>query len=85
MVRMPLVGARSLIEVGTPWSGPRASPSMTACSALRAASMANSGVGVQIALSLGLSASRRARVVSITSTGDSALVAISSTSSLAGV
>ena len=40
MVRIPAVIARSLIENGTPWSGPSAPPFITASSARRAAARA---------------------------------------------
>ena len=43
VVRLPFVGVRSLIAIGTPWSGPRAAPVMSARSAFRASSIASSG------------------------------------------
>ena len=85
MVRTPLVSARSLMETGTPWSGPSEPPLITACSASRAAAMAASAVIVQKQFSVGFSRSIRSSTARISSTGESAFVRIRRTSSVAGV
>ncbi len=71
VVRMPRVITRSLVENGTPCSGPRRAPFRpTARSAARAALSAWSAVTVTKAFSRGLSRSMRASTAVITSTGE---------------
>ena len=72
VVRMPFVATRSLVENGTPWSGPSFAPFlMTWRSAARASFIACSGVRVTNALRTGFTRSMRASTAFITSTGDS--------------
>src|SRR6267143_1596596 len=85
IVRTPLVKIRSLIEYGTPCSGPSAAPEVTACSASRAAASACSAVSVQNALTIGFTRSIRSSIARISSTGESAFVRIRRVSSVAGV
>src|SRR2546426_2890600 len=85
IVRTPRVNARSLIEYGTPCSGPRGPPRMTAASASRARASAVSAVSVQNALSVGFTRSMRSRAARVSSTGESCLARIIVTSSVAGV
>src|SRR5687768_10597126 len=59
--------------MGTPCSGPSGSPFMTAISASRAALRATSAVMRQNALRVGLRRAMRARIASVSSTGDSCL------------
>ena len=85
MVRTPLVKARSLMENGMPWSGPRAPPFVTAASASRAESMAASASKVQKAFTLGFRRSMRSSTARVSSTGDSVLARIISARRVAGV
>ena len=85
MVRFPLVGVRSLMAIGTPWSGPSGSPAMTARSASRAWASASSGYVKQKALSAPFTSSMRARLFCTTSTGETFLSRISPASVVAGV
>ena len=62
MVRLPLVGVRSLIATGSPCSGPSLSPRMTAASAFLASPIASSGKVKQKQLILGFTCSMRARL-----------------------
>src|SRR5215813_12819937 len=73
------------MENGTPCSGPRSSPLITACSASRAAASATSGVTVQKALTIGLRRSIRSSTRRVSSTGESFRARISAASSVAGV
>src|SRR5262249_51326562 len=73
------------MENGTPCSGPRSSPLITACSASRAAASATSGVTVQKALTIGLRRSIRSSTRRVSSTGESFRARISVASSVAGV
>src|SRR5262249_22023123 len=68
-----------------PWSGPRASPFISACSASRAAARACSAVSVQNALTVGLRRSMRSSTARVSSTGESFLARIRRASSVAGV
>src|SRR6185437_12388269 len=71
VVRTPRVITRSLVENGTPCSGPRRAPFLpTARSAARAAFMACSAVRVTKAFRRGLSRSMRASTAVMTSTGE---------------
>jgi hypothetical protein len=85
IVRMPFVNARSLIEYGTPCSGPSATPFITASSARLASASARSGVGVTNALRAGFTFSMRARTARVSSTGESFFARIIAASSVAGV
>ena len=85
VVRIPRVSSRSLIEMGTPCSGPRASPRATAASASLAESMAWSAVTVKYELSRESSRSMRSRYSSVTSTGETSPDAISALSSVVDV
>jgi hypothetical protein len=68
---MPLVGVRSLIETGTPWSGPRTAPRLpTAAVARRAAASACSAATVQYAFRDGFTFSMRASTAFVTSSGE---------------
>src|SRR3984893_5142056 len=80
---MPAVGVTSLIATGNPCSDPSFSPRITAASACCANTSAPSATSVTIALSLGLTRAIVARWASSTSTGLTALVAISDASSTA--
>ncbi len=71
VVGSPRVKRTSLIETGTPWSGPSGSPFVTAISASRAAARARSAATRQKALRVGLIASIRDRTASAISTGES--------------
>ena len=83
---MPLVTTRSLVENGTPCSGPSVAPRfVSARSAERAARMACSAVSVTKALSVGLRRSMRARTAFITSTGDTFFRRIAAAISEAGI
>src|SRR2546426_298921 len=73
VVVSPRVKRTSLIETGTPWSGPSGSPFVTAISASRAAARACSAATTQNAFSTGLIASIRDRTASVTSIGESFL------------
>src|SRR5437762_33068 len=73
VVVSPRVKRTSLIETGTPWSGPSGSPFVTAISASRAAVRARSAATTQNALSVGLSASIRDKTAFAISTGESFL------------
>ena len=59
---------RSLIEIGTPWSGPRSSPAASSWSARRASRRASSAVTRMNAFSFGLSVWMRSRQASSTET-----------------
>src|SRR5919197_244851 len=83
IVRTPLVITRSLIDTGTPCSGPSASPRITARSAACAACRAASAVNKQKAFSVGLSRSMRSRTAFTTSTGETFLVRIAAARSVA--
>ena len=85
VVRIPRVSSRSLIEMGTPCRGPRASPRATAASASLAESMAWSAVTVRYELSRESSRSMRPRYSSVTSTGETSPDAISALSSVVDV
>ena len=85
IVGTPFVKFRSLMEYGTPWSGPSSAPEVTARSASRAAASAASAVRVQNALTTGFTRSMRSSTARVASTGDSALVRIRRASSVAGV
>ena len=64
MVRTPLVSDRSLMDTGMPWSAPSGAPDATIDSARRAASIAESAVSVQNALTSGFTRSIRASTAS---------------------
>ncbi|MCY1223456.1 hypothetical protein D3C87_1155310 [compost metagenome] len=66
----PRVAMFSLIVVGTPSSGPRASPRCQRCSEARACSSAASGRNSHVACSRGSQCSMRAMTARVTSTGD---------------
>ena len=74
--RTPLTAVRSLTDNGSPVSRPVFSPDMTAFSAVRAASIASSGVMVTKALSDGCEASTCRSVLSTISTGDACFLRI---------
>src|SRR3989441_70537 len=73
VVVSPRVKRTSLIETGTPWSGPSGSSFVTAISASRAAARTCSAATTQNAFSTGLIASIRDRTASVTSIGESFL------------
>src|SRR6266404_73729 len=80
---MPAVGVTSLMTTGKPCSAPSLSPRITAASASLAKVRAASATRVTMALSFGLTRAIVARWASSTSTGLTALVAISDASSTA--
>ena len=81
--RTPSIAIRSLTEIGSPCSRPGGSPSITAFSADRAASRATSSVTVTKLFSPGSTSSRRARLWSSNSTGETSFARTSSRSSTA--
>ena len=81
----PSTASRSLIGTGMPCRGPRSRPSMTTCSASRAAVMAWSAMTVTNPPSDPSSRSMRSSVNCISSTGDSRRVPIRSRRTCAGV
>ena len=83
VVRMPAVIGVSLIEIGSPCRGPRASPRCTACSAALACSRARSGVSSRKEYSRPSSRSMRSRKSSVSSTGETCPAAISRSNSVA--
>ena len=85
MVRLPLVGVRSLMAKGTPCSGPRSSPAITAASAARAFSSASSGKLKQKQLIAGFTSSMRASAFRTRSPGESSLLRTSRAISVAGI
>ena len=84
VVRMPLVGTRSLWATGSPCSGPTRSPRASAASAFTARSRASSGTSVTMALRVGLTRSIAASWASITSRAETCRSAISRASVVAG-
>src|SRR5207247_10328434 len=70
VVRIPRVRVRSLIETGTPWSGPSLAPRLSAPVARFASASACSAATVQYALRLGFTFSIRARAGRVTSRGE---------------
>src|SRR5438445_870718 len=82
---MPLVGVRSLIDTGTPCSGPRRARRRAAAVAFFAASSAGSAATVQYAFRRGFTRSRRASTACTSSSGETAPRAISGTSFVAGM
>ena len=70
VVRMPFVGVTSLMATGTPKRGGSAAPRRKAAVARRAWRSASSRTSVTIAFTAGFTASIRARIVCITSSGE---------------
>src|SRR5437667_6304412 len=86
VVRMPLVTTRSLVENGTPCSGPSLAPRfVSARSAPRADRIACSAVRVTKALSVGFRRSIRASTAFMTSTGETFFRRMAAAISEAGI
>nr|BFE78357.1 hypothetical protein GCM10020093_009580 [Planobispora longispora] len=76
LIRRPFCGVLSLVETGTPCSGPSASPAATASSARRASARASSGRTSTRAFNMGLTSSILLRQDSTTSTAEISRVRI---------
>ncbi len=83
LVGTPAVSNASLIEKGTPCSGPRTAPRATAASAASAAFSAAASIKVTIALIFGLTAAVRSRCACTTSRDETCLLRMRAASRVA--